>query len=546
MSATRTTSGIGRASAFLASGTIVSRILGFVKAILIVQVIGSSVVGDAFAIGNQLPNTVFTIIAGGVLSAVLVPQIVKAAVHADRGQAYINKLITLTLTILLVTTVVAMIAAPALVNLFAPLFGEEQKTLAIAFALWCLPQLFFYGLYTVLGEILNAHKVFGPFTWSPVLNNVVAIAGLLVFMLMFGSDPLGSWAPGEWSPLMIAVLAGTATLGVAAQALILFAYWKRIDLRFRPDFAWRGVGLGETGKLAGWTFAMILLTTGAGIVQSGVTSSASGGGASTIAFQNAWLVFMLPHSVLAVSLTTAYFTRMAEHAREKDHVALGVDVSAALRNVSLLIVLSAAVMFAVAFPFGRVFASNPFIATGMGWIIVAFTVGLVPFCFLFVVQRTFYALGDTRTPFRFTLFQVIVFCILAATCLLLPDSILAAGVALATSLACIAQVTYALLLLRRRLPELRFGPILRSVVRFTVAAIPTTIVGLVVVMQLGGLNTNGWGMSSIFAALVTMCVAGVACVIVYVAFLWVLGVPELATLAGPARKILGRVSRSAR
>lgn len=546
MSATRTTSGIGRASAFLASGTIVSRILGFVKAILIVQVIGSSVVGDAFAIGNQLPNTVFTIIAGGVLSAVLVPQIVKAAVHADRGQAYINKLITLTLTILLVTTVVAMIAAPALVNLFAPLFGEEQKTLAIAFALWCLPQLFFYGLYTVLGEILNAHKVFGPFTWSPVLNNVVAIAGLLVFMLMFGSDPLGSWAPGEWSPLMIAVLAGTATLGVAAQALILFAYWKRIDLRFRPDFAWRGVGLGETGKLAGWTFAMILLTTGAGIVQSGVTSSASGGGASTIAFQNAWLVFMLPHSVLAVSLTTAYFTRMAEHAREKDHVALGVDVSAALRNVSLLIVLSAAVMFAVAFPFGRVFASNPFIATGMGWIIVAFTVGLVPFCFLFVVQRTFYALGDTRTPFRFTLFQVIVFCILAATCLLLPDSILAAGVALATSLACIAQVTYALLLLRRRLPELRFGPILRSVVRFTVAAIPTTIVGLVVVMQLGGLDTNGWGMSSIFAALVTMCVAGVACVIVYVAFLWVLGVPELATLAGPARKILGRVSRSAR
>lgn len=546
MSATRTTSGIGRASAFLASGTIVSRILGFVKAILIVQVIGSSVGGDAFAIGNQLPNTVFTIIAGGVLSAVLVPQIVKASVHVDRGQAYINKLITLTLTILLITTAVAMIAAPALVNLFAPLFGEEQKALAIAFALWCLPQLFFYGLYTVLGEILNAHKIFGPFTWSPVLNNVVAIAGLLVFMLMFGADPLGTWAPEEWSPLMIAVLAGTATLGVAAQALILFAYWKRINLRFRPDFAWRGVGLGETGKLAGWTFAMILLTTVAGIVQSGVTSSASGGGASTIAFQNAWLVFMLPHSVLAVSLTTAYFTRMAEHAREHDNVALGVDVSAALRNVSLLIVLSAAVLFAVAFPFGRVFASNPLIATGMGWIIVAFTVGLVPFCFLFVVQRTFYALGDTRTPFRFTLFQVIVFCILAATCLLLPDTILAAGVALATSLACIAQVTYALLLLRRRLPELRFGPILRSVVRFTAAAVPTTIVGLVVVLQLGGLSTDGWGMSSIFAALVTMCLAGVACVVTYVVFLWVLGVPELATLAGPARKILGRLSRTSR
>ena len=253
---------IGRASVFLASGTVVSRVLGFVKAIVLaaaIGVIGSSS-ADAFAVANGLPNTVYVIVAGGVLSAVLVPQIVRASTHTDGGSAYINKLLTLALVVIGAATVIATLLAPALAWIYAG-SNSEILPLAIAFAWWCLPQIFFYGLYTLLGEVLNARRSFGPFTWVPVLNNLVALAGLVAFGLIFGFDPTGSRTVGEWTPGMVALLAGSATLGIAVQAIALFWFWRRIGLRYRPDFAWRGVGLGVAGRMAGWTFGMLLLTT---------------------------------------------------------------------------------------------------------------------------------------------------------------------------------------------------------------------------------------------------------------------------------------------
>ena len=427
------TDGIGRASAFLASGTIVSRILGFVKAIIVAATIGvvGSAGADAFAVANALPNTVYVIVAGGVLSAVLVPQIVRAGAHADGGSGYINKLLTVALVILAGATILATALAPLLTLVYGATLPQATLDLAIAFAWWCLPQIFFYGLYTLLGEVLNARRSFGPFTWVPVLNNIVAIAGLLVFAWAFGVDPDGARAADEWTPAMIAVLAGTATLGIAVQALVLFWFWRRIGLRYRPDFAWRGVGLGTAGRMAGWTFGMLLLTTLAGIVQTLVLGTASGQNASIAAVDYAWLIFMLPHSVITVSIATAYFTRMSEHAAADDLDRVRDDLSGAIRGITLIIILAAAVLLVIAYPFAAVFETASYADTAaLGNVVIAFTLGLVPFSTLFVVQRTFYALGDTRTPFRFTLFQVIVFIAGALACLALPKDVLAAGIAL--------------------------------------------------------------------------------------------------------------------
>ena len=395
------TDGIGRASAFLASGTIVSRILGFVKAIIVAATIGvvGSAGADAFAVANALPNTVYVIVAGGVLSAVLVPQIVRAGAHADGGSGYINKLLTVALVILAGATILATALAPLLTLVYGATLPQATLDLAIAFAWWCLPQIFFYGLYTLLGEVLNARRSFGPFTWVPVLNNIVAIAGLLVFAWAFGVDPDGARAADEWTPAMIAVLAGTATLGIAVQALVLFWFWRRIGLRYRPDFAWRGVGLGTAGRMAGWTFGMLLLTTLAGIVQTLVLGTASGQNASIAAVDYAWLIFMLPHSVITVSIATAYFTRMSEHAAADDLDRVRDDLSGAIRGITLIINLAAAVLLVIAYPFAAVFETASFADTAaLGNVVIAFTLGLVPFSTLFVVQRTFYALGDTRTP----------------------------------------------------------------------------------------------------------------------------------------------------
>ena len=138
---------------------------------------------------------------GGMLNAVLVPQIVKAARNPDGGSGYINKIMTLVSVALIVVTVIAMLAAPFLISLLAMDWPPAQLALATAFAYWCLPQIVFYGLYTVLGEVLNARSVFGPYTWAPVVNNIIGIAGIVVFIVMFGADGTGERTALDWTRL---------------------------------------------------------------------------------------------------------------------------------------------------------------------------------------------------------------------------------------------------------------------------------------------------------------------------------------------------------
>jgi len=526
---------IARASMFLASGTIVSRVLGFVKAIVLAATIGvvGSASADAFAVANGLPNTVYVIVAGGVLSAVLVPQIVRASAHADGGSAYINKLLTLALVVIGAATVVATALAPVLSWLYAG-SKPEILPLATAFAFWCLPQIFFYGLYTLLGEVLNARRSFGPFTWVPVLNNVVALAGLVVFGIAFGFDPTGARQVDDWTPAMIALLAGSATLGIVVQAVVLFWFWRRIGLRYRPDFAWRGVGLGSAGRMAGWTFGMLLLTTFAGIVQTRVVSVASGDGASIAAIDSAWLVFMLPHSVITVSIATAYFTRMSEHARDGKLDLVRDDLSGAIRGVSLILMLASAVLVVIAYPFAAVFQPGDLAnASALGNVIIAFAIGLVGFSILFVVQRTFYALGDTRTPFVFTLVQVIVFTLAALASTLLPVEWIAVGVALSTTIATTVQLILAVVLLRRPLARLDGTRVIVSLLRDLAAVILPIAAGVGLLVALGGFRDDGFAIGSRVGAIVSMAIIGSVMAVLYLGILWLLRSPELRGFAEP-------------
>ncbi|WP_233279439.1 murein biosynthesis integral membrane protein MurJ [Microterricola pindariensis] len=535
-------SGIGRASAVLASGTLVSRVLGFVKVIIFARIIGQFGAGaDAFNVANQLPNQVYVIVAGGVLSAVLVPQIVRSALHKDGGAGYINKLVTLALVILGTTTIAATLFAPALTQLVVgDNFPANQMSLAITFAYWCLPQIFFYGLYTVLGEVLNARKSFGPFTWVPVFNNVVAIAGLAAFSIMFGADPTGARSASDYTTAMIVVLAGSATLGVVVQATSLLFFWKRIGLSYRPDFHWRGVGLGAAGKMASWTFGMLLLTTFAGIIETRVVSAASGSDASVSVLSTAWLVFMLPHSIITVSIATAYFTRMSEHASVSKLSAVLTDASSAVRGTSLIIVLASAVIAVCAYPFSTFFVEPFEQIQALGNVIIAYIVGLVAFCVLFVFQRTFYALGDTRTPFFFTLFQVILVTIGVIGCQFLPLEWIAFGIALVVSVAGTAQAVLAGILLRRKLGSIDGRRLARSLLSYLAAAIVPTALGLFLMVQFGAFEDGGFAVSGAFGAIVSMVTVGAVMLTLYFGTLLLLRTPELKVVLDP---MLARIRR---
>jgi putative peptidoglycan lipid II flippase len=325
------------------------------------------------------------------------------------------------------------------------------------------------------------------------------------------------------------------------QAVVLFWFWRRIGLRFRPDFQWRGVGLSAAGRMAGWTFGMLLLTTVAGIVQTQVVLLASGEGASLAAIDNAWLVFMLPHSVITVSIATAYFTRMSEHAHAGSIDKVRDDLSSAVRGVSVILVLASAVLVVVAYPFAAVFQPGLAGASALGNVIIAFAIGLLGFSILFVVQRTFYALGDTRTPFFFTLFQVIVFSIAALACMLLPVEWIAVGVALSTTIATTAQLLLAVWLLRRRLGLIDGRRVTLSIVRDLGAVVVPVAVGIVLLVALGGFVDGGFAITDRIGAIVSMAIIGVFMAVLYFGILWMLRSPELRGFAAP---LLARLRRS--
>ncbi|WP_152998042.1 DUF6049 family protein, partial [Curtobacterium luteum] len=539
---------LGRASAMLAAGTMVSRVLGFAKTIILAYAIGQqgSVAADAFAVSNQLPNNIYALIAGGLLSAVLIPQIVRSMQqHTDGGTAYVNKIVTLGGTVFVVITIIATALAPLLVRVYSVQGGDGSKgfsaaqtDLAVAFAFWCLPQILFYAMYSLLGEVLNAKQVFGPFTWAPLINNVIAVGGLIVFMALFGDRSVNAGLD-DWTPAKIAVLAGSASFGVVAQAAFLPFFWRRAGLTYRPDFRWRGVGLKATGTAAGWLFAMILVTQLAGLVQSRVSSLGTGAAGNAV-LQNAWLLFMLPHSIITVSIATAYFTRMSHDAERGDLDAVRRNLSLSLRIVGLFTVFASVALMVVSVPFGRIFASTFDGALSIGAVLLAYMPGLVLFSMLFVIQRVFWALHDHRTPFLMQCVQSVLFVIGALAVSLLPGEVIGFSIAACTTLAGSAQTVLALVLVSRRLKGMEGANVTRSHLQFVVAALVAGAVGLVVVWFFGAFSASGFAMSDATGAVMTIVLTGVVMALVYFGVLALARNQEIRGAVDMVRARLGR------
>jgi putative peptidoglycan lipid II flippase len=533
----------------MASGTVVSRILGLVRTVMLAAAIGiTNNEADAFGVANQLPNNVYAIIVGGLLNAVLVPQIVRAKVRKDGGKGYIDGLLTVIITVFALITVLATLAAPLLVRLYTSGWDNDTLALATAFAYWCLPQLFFYGLYSILGEVLNARSSFGPFMWAPVLNNLVAIVGLAIFINLYG----GVGAQHLWTSEQITVLAGTATLGVASQALILFFFWKRIGLKFSFNFKLRGLGLRPALKAATWTLAMLVITQIGGLIQTNLTSSTLAartattgdtltGIASVAVAGTAWLIFMIPHSVGTVSIATAYFTRMSEHAHAKNFDALKTDVVKALRSILALSAIATGVMIVLSFPIGSVFASSYDATKALGLVLAAMMIGLIPFSINFMLQRVFYALEDTKSPFVFTTIQIVAFVISAYVCsATVPAMALVAAISLAMSISFAIQALIAYIMLVKRIGRLSEGHLVRYGVQVVLASVVASSAGAALLWAIGGIGANSFALSNVANALLSCVLVGGVSVLVYVIVLWTARNDEIRSALSALKGILRR------
>ena len=416
-----------RASALMASGTMVSRILGFVRNAMLIAAVGATAggVGAAFQTANTLPNTVFNLLASGIFDAVLVPQIVGAIKRRHDGDTYVNRLLTLAGTLLFLVTFATMVLAPVLVMITAAGYTEDIRNLAILFALLCLPQLFFYGLYNLLGELLNAREIFGPYMWAPVVNNVVGIAGLGAFLAIWGGAPDGGIPAGDLTGAQFWILAGSATLGVICQALCLLWPMRRAGVSFKPDFHFRGTSFGSMPRVAGWTFATL------GVSQVGVLSTnnlaamadgfigqggAQGGVVGILAYSTAFMIFMVPQSLITVSLTTAIFTRMAGAVADGDDRAVAENYHLGVRTITSLTLVAAAVLMAGSVPMMEIAMAakggDPEAVTGYALVLASLMPGVASTGMVLMSQRVFFAYEDVKPVFLMgigpTILQVIV------------------------------------------------------------------------------------------------------------------------------------------
>ncbi|NIZ92457.1 murein biosynthesis integral membrane protein MurJ [Kineosporiaceae bacterium B12] len=508
----------------MASGTLVSRVLGFVRAAVLVAAVGGTsagVGGQVFDVANKAPNNFYILIAGGVLNAVLVPQIVKAFRLPDGGREFVDRLITLALLMMAGATVVITLAAPLVVRLYAKDWTQDWLVLGAAMAFWCLPQVFFYGLYTVLGQVLNARGSFGPYMWAPVLNNVVAIAGIAVFIALFPDGDV--LTAGAWTPGMVALLAGTATAGVALQAVILVWPLHRAGFRYRPRFRFRGMGLGSAGRVAGWTFAGVALGQLAFIPTSQVMTSAGFAlnragvnGASGNSYTYAYLLFMLPHALVAVSLVTALFTRLSRSAVAGDVRAVRRDFSSGARTVAAAGVLATAAFVSLGPSIGAAMFDR---GRPIGWVLVAMAAGLVPFSVTYLVQRVFYAYEDARTPFTVQAVVAVITTVGNAVCwFLLEPRWQVIGIGAFMSLSNVVGCVLGLVLLRHRFGALDGGGIdghrlLRTLVRLLIVGVASALAGTAVARLGAGFDDTRLGSAGIVVVggLVVLAVFAVLC-----------------------------------
>jgi putative peptidoglycan lipid II flippase len=464
-----------RTTSWIALGTVASRATGLIEALVLAAAIGTvrSVGADAYATATIVPASIYALIGGGLFTSFLVPQIVRASQAADAGRAYVNKL----LTIAAIGFAAVALAATALSPLLMYLYGQRGGALVLAcgLALWSFPQVFFLGLSAVLGEVLNARRFFGWSTWAPVANNVIGISGLLLFVLYFGAS--GYRVASDYSTAAIVLLGASGLAGVAAQVVVLVFGWRSNGLSFRPDFRWRGVGLASTGRTAGWTIAMLAATQLAGLLQTAVANGAAGVGPSTGALGYAWLIFMLPHSLVTVSLLTVYYPRLSTAAAERDIEQVHSLLGQTIRAVLPLIVLADVSLIVAAEPIARLLTHGPQDARALSLIIVGYLIGLVPFTLLAVVQRCFYALGDSRTPFSYTLVQVVLVSAGFLACMFLPIGFRALGIALVTTIGGLVQSAIAWRLFRRRTGRAPLG-LSRTAKSTSAAALSALVLGV--------------------------------------------------------------------
>ncbi|BFP53812.1 murein biosynthesis integral membrane protein MurJ [Streptomyces sp. CMC78] len=539
-------SGLLKSSAVMAAGTLVSRLTGFVRSLVITAALGAAMLGDSFTIAYTLPTMIYILTVGGGLNSVFVPQLVRAMKDdEDGGEAFANRLLTLVMVALGLIVAAAVLVAPVLIQLMSNTIADDvaANSVAVTFARYCLPTIFFMGVHVVMGQILNARGKFGAMMWTPVLNNIVMIITFGLFIWVYGTSAESRMGVDTIPPEGIRLLGIGTLLGLVVQSLAMIPYLRETGFRFRPRFDWKGHGLGKTVKLAKWT-VLFVLANQAGVLVVTQLATAAGklsgkDGTGFLAYSNAQLIWGMPQAIITVSVMAALLPRISRAAHDNDPGAVRDDISQGLRNSAVAIVPVAFTFLALGLPMCTLLyaSSGAEAARSMGFILMAFALGLIPYSVQYVVLRGFYAYEDTRTPFYNTVIVAAVNAAASALCyVVLPARWAVVGMAFSYGLAYAVGVGVAWRRLSKRLGgDLDGAHIVRTYARLCMAAVPAALVGGAV--GFGILEFVGTGALGSLAALIC---GGVLLLGIFFVAAKKMRIEEVNGLVGMVRGRLGR------
>ncbi|SCL60511.1 putative peptidoglycan lipid II flippase [Micromonospora citrea] len=527
-------------SAVMAIGSLVSRGTGFLRNLVIAAALGGALVGDAYTTAQILPGMVYEFLLGGVLTSVLIPVLVRRRkADADGGQAYTQRLLTL--------AVLALGAAALLAVLFATqltwLYGSGESTndysaLVTALSRLMLPIIFFSGLSALISAVLNTRGHFAAPMWAPILNNLVVIATAGLYIAVFGAEIV---QPGEMTAGRILLIGGGTLLGVAIQVAGLLPALRKVGFRWRFRFDFRELGLRELGRLGAWMFCYVAVSQIGLIVLFNLLNRAGReNAAGPLIYNNVFLLLMMAHGIIAVSIITALMPRMSAAAADGRYADLAADLSRGTRTVTAVLapiaVCYAVLATPIAFTLFRFGAFNEDNAAATSVVLLAAALALVPFAVSQLFTFAFYALPDTRTPALINIpvvalrigVQVVLFVAFSA-------SFAGAGMMIGNTVSYVAAAIASAWLLRPRVGRIGLGGIMRTLGRVVVAALGAAVAGLIVVKLLPGDDTP-----TRLEAIVQLVVGGAVIGGTYLGLAMALRIGEITEVVGMVRRRLGR------
>lgn len=521
--------GLVRSSAAVAVGTLLSRVTGLLRVVVLAAAIGKESLADTYNLANITPNIVYELLVGGVLAATLVPVFVDLLERRDDRST--SAVFSVTMTALTVFTAVTMLLSPLLARLFVihehgPDRAAQLHVLTVLI-LCFVPQMIFYGFTTLASALLNARNRFVAAAFAPVLNNLVVIGALVVFVFRTSNrhGAITDVARVRNDLGLLLLLGIGTTVGIVAMAVVLVPAVARAGVRLRYVLAWRDPAIRRILRLSGWTVGYVVTNQLAQLFVLVLANNSSG---NVSAYVYAFTFYVVPHGLLAVSIMTTMTPNLARRARASDFEGMRREFGLGLRYIVVL-VLPASVLFAVlAQPMLAVIVRHQF--TGHDAIVTAdtlqaFALSLVPFSVYLYVMRAFYALQDTRTPFVLNAFENGLNVVLA---IVLFPHFGVQGLALAWSGAYFAAAVGALLVLRRRIGGVPDAAALRSTLRAGVAVLALAAVAAPI--------AGAIGRSTPARALLATATAGAVGTLVYVVGLILMRSDELGSLVGLLRR----------